>query len=147
MTSGIYNGLRLPQVPDFLASVNLNFRHAFIGKSTIVANVLYSVQFGGLQELRNPPVRLDDYDLINLRLGVEVGTMLDVLERAKRDIEEVARSAGGVEHPEFRQAVDEAFVYRLGFRERPGPLGKLGAAKKLFLRLHRRRFDQRGHLR
>lgn len=73
VTSGIYNGLRLPQVPDFLASVNLNFRHAFIGKSTIVANVLYSVQFGGLQELRNPPVRLDDYDLINLRLGVEVG--------------------------------------------------------------------------
>jgi iron complex outermembrane receptor protein len=72
MTSGRYDNLRLPQVPDFLGSVNLNFRHGFIGRSTLIANALYSVQFGGLQELRVNSVKLDDYDLINLRLGVEI---------------------------------------------------------------------------
>ena len=72
VTTGVYSGLRLPQVPDFLGSVNLNFRHGFIGRSTLVANVLYSVQFDGLQELRVGSVKLDSFDLINLRLGVEV---------------------------------------------------------------------------
>ncbi|MGH6615914.1 TonB-dependent receptor [Sphingomonas sp.] len=72
VTSGRYDNLRLPQVPDFLGAVNLNFRHGFIGRSTLVANALYSVQFGGLQELRVNSVKLDDYDLINLRLGIEI---------------------------------------------------------------------------
>lgn len=73
VTSGRFSGLRLPQVPDFLASVNLNFRHGFVGGSTIVANALLSAQFGGLQELRVNSVKLDDYALVNLRLGVEKG--------------------------------------------------------------------------
>ncbi len=71
VTSGRYKGLPLPQVPDFLGSVNVNFRHDFYGGSTIVANALYSVQFGGQQELRVVPITLDSYDLLNLRLGVE----------------------------------------------------------------------------
>jgi iron complex outermembrane receptor protein len=73
VTSGRFAGFRLPQTPDFLASVNLNFRHGFIGGSTIVANALLSAQFGGLQELRVNSVKLDDYALVNLRLGVEKG--------------------------------------------------------------------------
>lgn len=71
--TGRFSGLRLPQTPDFLASVNLNFRHRFIGDSTIVANTLLSAQFGGLQELRVNSVKLDDYALVNLRLGIEKG--------------------------------------------------------------------------
>ena len=73
VTSGRFTGFRLPQVPDFLASVNLNFRHGFIGGSTIIANALLSTQFGGLQELRTNSVKLDDYALVNLRLGVNKG--------------------------------------------------------------------------
>lgn len=73
VTSGVYNNLRLPQVPDFLYSANINFRHDFIGGTTLVANALYSVQLGGLQELRVNSVKLDDFDLINLRLGIEKG--------------------------------------------------------------------------
>lgn len=72
VTSGRYDNLRLPQVPEWLASVNLNFRHKFIGESNIIANMFYNVQFGGVQELRATTVKLDDYDLMNLRLGVEV---------------------------------------------------------------------------
>ena len=73
VTSGRYDSLRLPQVPDFIGAVNLNFRHGFIGSSMLVANALYSVQFGGLQELRANSVKLDDYSLVNLRLGLEIG--------------------------------------------------------------------------
>lgn len=73
VTSGVYNNLRLPQVPDFLYSANVNFRHDFIGGTTLVANALYTVQLGGLQELRANSVKLDDFDLINLRLGIEKG--------------------------------------------------------------------------
>lgn len=73
VTSGKFDGLKLPQVPEWLSSVNLNFRHDFIGQSKFVANLLYSVQFGGVQELRANTVKLDDFDLLNLRVGVEIG--------------------------------------------------------------------------
>lgn len=73
VTSGKFVGVRLPQVPEWLGSVNLNFRHGFVGRSTIVANALLSTQFGGKQELRVVSVDLDDYALLNLRLGVEAG--------------------------------------------------------------------------
>lgn len=73
VTSGVYNDVRLPQTPDFLYSANLTFRHSFIAGTTLVANALYSVQLGGVQELRATSVRLDDFDLLNLRLGIEKG--------------------------------------------------------------------------
>ncbi|MBN8815218.1 MAG: TonB-dependent receptor [Sphingomonas sp.] len=73
VTSGKFKDFRLPQVPDWLASVNVNFRHGFIAGTTIVANLLYSVQFGGVQELKVNSVKLDDFDLLNLRLGIEKG--------------------------------------------------------------------------
>lgn len=73
VTSGRFNNFRLPQVPDFLASVSLNFRHRFFAGSTIISNAVLSSQFGGLQELRVNSVKLDDYSLVNLRLGVEKG--------------------------------------------------------------------------
>ena len=73
VTSGVFDNLRLPQVPDYLGSANLTFRHRFVADTTLVTNVLYSVQFGGLQELRVGSVKLDDFDLINARIGLEKG--------------------------------------------------------------------------
>ncbi len=72
VTSGKFKDFRLPQVPDWLASWNVNFRHKFIGDTTLIANALLSAQFGGLQELRVNSVKLDDYALVNLRLGIEM---------------------------------------------------------------------------
>ena len=46
------------------------------------------------------------------RLGLEVGAVLDVLERAQREIEEVARAAGGVEHAERLEPFEEAGLQR-----------------------------------
>lgn len=73
VTSGKYDGLKLPQVPEWLTSVNLNLRHDLIGRSKLIVNLLYSVQLGGVQELRANSVRLDDFDLLNVRVGVEMG--------------------------------------------------------------------------
>ena len=73
VTSGQYDGLTLPQVPEFLGSVTLNYRHNFNATTSLNTNLFYSVQSGGVQELRLPEVPLDDFDLLNLRAGVDIG--------------------------------------------------------------------------
>lgn len=70
VTSGRYDGLDLPQVPDYLASASLNYRHP-AGKGAIVANAFYTAQWGGFQELRVNSVPLDDFQQLNLKLGYE----------------------------------------------------------------------------
>lgn len=72
VTSGKYDGLPLPQVPEFLGSVNVNYRQRLTDHVGINANILFSTQMGGVQELRVPRTELDDYDLVNLRLAVEI---------------------------------------------------------------------------
>lgn len=71
--SGRYAGLDLAQVPDWLASANLNLRYPVAGDVALTSNVLVSGQWGGKQELTPTSVDLDDYVLVNLRLGVEFG--------------------------------------------------------------------------
>ncbi|ATW03276.1 MAG: TonB-dependent receptor [Parasphingorhabdus sp.] len=71
--SGRFDGLDLAQVPDWLASANLNLRYP-VGKDVaLTSNVLVSGQWGGKQELTATSVDLDDYVLVNLRAGVEFG--------------------------------------------------------------------------
>lgn len=95
VTSGRYNGLPLAQVPDWLASANLNLRYPVGGDVTLTGNVLVSTQFGGKQELLATSFDLDDYQLVNLRLGAERrGITLSVFANNVFDqIYRVARAA------------------------------------------------------
>src|SRR3546814_2011414 len=49
--SGRYDGLDLAQVPDWLASANLNLRYPVTKDVALTSNVLISGQWGGKQEL------------------------------------------------------------------------------------------------
>jgi len=71
--SGRYDGLDLAQVPDWLASANLNLRYPVTKDVALTSNVLVSGQWGGKQELTATSVDLDDYVLVNLRVGVDFG--------------------------------------------------------------------------
>ncbi len=71
--SGRYDGLDLAQVPDWLASANLNLRYPVTKDVSLMSNVLVSGQWGGKQELTATSVDLDDYVLVNLRVGVDFG--------------------------------------------------------------------------
>lgn len=71
--SGRYNGLSLAQVPDWLASANLNLRYPVSGDVALTSNFLVSGQWGGKQELTATSVDLDDYVLVNLRVGIDFG--------------------------------------------------------------------------
>lgn len=73
VTSGRYDGLELAQVPDWLASANLNARQPLSDTVVLTGNVLVSGQWGGKQELTATSVDLDDYILVNLRAGIEFG--------------------------------------------------------------------------
>ncbi|PKB13573.1 iron complex outermembrane receptor protein [Novosphingobium kunmingense] len=73
VTSGRYDGLDLAQVPDWLASANLNLRQPVADDVLLTGNVLVSGQWGGKQELTATSVDLDDYILVNLRAGLEFG--------------------------------------------------------------------------
>ncbi len=71
--NGRYANLDLAQVPDWLASANLNIRQPVTTNVTLTGNLLVSGQWGGKQELTATSVDLDDYVLVNLRAGVEFG--------------------------------------------------------------------------
>jgi iron complex outermembrane receptor protein len=71
VTSGSYAGLPLAQVPDWLASANLDLRYPVASDVSLTGNVLVTGQWGGKQELTAATVDLDNYLLVNLRLGVE----------------------------------------------------------------------------
>lgn len=71
VTSGRYDGLDLAQVPKWLASANLNLRYPLGSDVTLTSNLLISAQWGGKQELLATSFDLDDYQLVNLRLGAE----------------------------------------------------------------------------
>jgi hypothetical protein len=64
-------------------------------------------QHGLRSHLRELALRAEGFGL-NHRL------MLQILERQQREVEEVAGTAGGVQHPEGAQPVDEAAQQRLG---------------------------------
>lgn len=71
--SGRYDGLDLAQVPKWLASANLNLNYPLTTDVSLTSNILVSGQWGGKQELTATSVDLDDYVLVNMRVGVEFG--------------------------------------------------------------------------
>ncbi|MBT9444629.1 MAG: TonB-dependent receptor [Hyphomonadaceae bacterium] len=71
--SGRFRGLSLPQVPDWLGSASFNYLMPISDRSELFGNVLYTAQWGGVQELRANSVKLDDFQLVNLRAGVRFG--------------------------------------------------------------------------
>jgi outer membrane receptor protein involved in Fe transport len=86
VTSGFYNGARLPQVPDWIASAQFNYRVPVARTTSAFFNINYQGTFGGLNELTpaNTPFYqpaavgpfqspIDDISLVDLRTGVEIG--------------------------------------------------------------------------
>lgn len=71
VTSGRYDGLDLAQVPDWLAAANLNLRYPVTEEIALTGNILVSAQWGGEQELSATSFDLDDYQLVNIRVGAE----------------------------------------------------------------------------
>ena len=86
--SGEYEGLELPQVPEWLASASLNYRRPIGAQTEIFGNLLYSGQWGGKQELLVNSVPLYDYELVDLRAGATFGR-LTVAAFAKNVFDEV----------------------------------------------------------
>lgn len=74
MTSGPYRDVDLPQVPEWLASAEVNFRRP-LGAVEAFGNLLYTAQWGGRQELNARSVSLDDYQTVNLRAGVALADL------------------------------------------------------------------------
>lgn len=75
--SGAYAGQHLPQVPTWLAGANLNYRHP-AGALTLFGNLNYHAQWGGHQDINLPGAAatdfpLDDYQIVDLRAGVDAG--------------------------------------------------------------------------
>jgi len=71
--SGRFEGLDLAQVPEWLGSATLNYRRPIGPDSEAFANFVYTAQTGGVQELSATTAPLDDFGLINLRLGARFG--------------------------------------------------------------------------
>jgi iron complex outermembrane receptor protein len=69
--SGPFAGLELAQVPDVLASAVLDLTYPLGEDVSLNGNVLVSTQWGGKQELRATSADLDDYQLLNLRVGLK----------------------------------------------------------------------------
>ncbi|MFZ5747877.1 MAG: TonB-dependent receptor domain-containing protein [Pseudomonadota bacterium] len=95
VTSGKFVNLRLPQVPEFLGSANLTFRRELGGDTKGFVNLLYTVQLGGVQELSATSVKLSDYDLLNLRVGIETGpfTIAVVADNITDQVYNIARNS------------------------------------------------------
>jgi len=80
VTSGVYDGQPLAQVPDWIYGVDLNYRKPWVEDSTLFFNVNYNGQTGGMQELvrpgsTTPNYPIDDISLVNARIGAEVGSV------------------------------------------------------------------------
>ncbi|OIQ78226.1 hypothetical protein GALL_400680 [mine drainage metagenome] len=79
-------------------------------------------------------------------LGLQIAAVFDVFEFEKRDIQEVPRSAGRVQHAEGAQAFEKALVQRLGLVQRTGAGGKVFAHQQLFFGGAWGVFDKVGYL-
>ncbi|KJS26453.1 MAG: TonB-dependent receptor [Hyphomonas sp.] len=73
VVSGRFDGLDLAQVPEWLGSATLNYRRPLGDDAEAFANLVYTAQTGGVQELSATTVPLDDFGLLNLRLGARFG--------------------------------------------------------------------------
>ena len=66
-----------------------------------------------------------------------IASQLEVLERLQGDVQEVARAAGGVEHADRAQAIEEGLEDAAGF----------ASGRVAFVDLASRRSSELGHLR
>lgn len=62
----------MPQVPEWVTSAPVNFRHPFVGDSTVAFNLAYRGQRGGVQEIAGTPL-LSAYDAIDARVMFDFG--------------------------------------------------------------------------
>lgn len=80
ITSGIYDGQPLAQVPDWIYGADFNWKRGFVGDSVLAINVNYNGQTGGLQELvrpgsTTPNYPVEDIDIVNARIALEIGSV------------------------------------------------------------------------
>ncbi len=68
--SGALKGYSLPQIPAWIASASLDYRFP-VQQAQLFAHADYSAQWGGVQELARPSPAVDDFQLVNLRVGAE----------------------------------------------------------------------------
>jgi iron complex outermembrane receptor protein len=69
--AGKFKGASFPQVPDWVASTTLNYRHPFIRNTNLSTNLAYRAQWGGIQEISGTP-RLSDYQTFDARVALDV---------------------------------------------------------------------------
>lgn len=80
IVAGPFRGRDIPQVPDWIAGVNANYRVPVSDSTSIFFNVSYSGQWGGIQELIRPGLApeplnfpVEDITQIDLRVGARIG--------------------------------------------------------------------------
>lgn len=72
ITSGPDKGRKGPQRPDWTANVSLNYRREIVADLVGFFNIKGSGRWGGVQEMAGTP-ELEDYQLLDVRVGVERG--------------------------------------------------------------------------
>lgn len=103
--SGAFKGFRLPQEPDWIQSVDLDYSHAFVADSTIFGHLNYHGQSGGTQDVSTPTFGLDTRNLVNLRLGL------------RKDQWEIAGYVNNLFNDEFRDNISvNGNLWDLGLR-------------------------------
>lgn len=74
IVSGPFMGSDFPQVPDWVASANVNYRMPFIAGVDLVGNVAYRAQWGGIQEITGTP-ELSDFQQADVRVALDFGEL------------------------------------------------------------------------
>ena len=72
VTAGPLEGLATAQTPEWIGSLNLSYSRRLTGSVNLISNAFYYGQSGGVQELTAATPDLDDYQLLNLRLGFQI---------------------------------------------------------------------------
>jgi len=71
VTSGIFNGQSIPQLPETIASASVNYRMPFIGDSTLVTNLTYQTQVGGVRDFASL-IPIATRELVDARIAIQV---------------------------------------------------------------------------
>ncbi|MDZ4762545.1 MAG: TonB-dependent receptor [Alphaproteobacteria bacterium] len=72
ITSGPLAGSKIPQSPEWTTGAALNYRRTVANGVDAFANLVYSYQTGGVQEVeQTPPLR--QFTLVDIRVGVQFG--------------------------------------------------------------------------
>lgn len=102
VTDGPLEGLPTAQTPNWIASANLHYRREFNSNVAMFTNLFVYGQWGGVQELVASSPPLDNYQLVNLRFGLDF------------DDVEIAGFINNVFDVEYRTFQDFSTTERLG---------------------------------